>query len=147
MSQAGSASEPVEGGEDAVEQLADRLAAEERPVVRDDAAKRVDERVLELRGRDRREPVAAELLQLRPDLRRAVRGDELRRLHRPRQPARDHAVERDPREQLARRLGLRSALVGQRNRLGRHGTARVVEVGHRAVAHEVDPAAGRLGHR
>ena len=96
------------------------------------------------RRRDRREPVAAELLQLRPDLRRPARGDELRRLHRPRQPARDHAVERDPREQPARRLGLGSALVGQRHRLGRHGAARVVEVGHGAVAHEVDPAARSL---
>ena len=99
------------------------------------------------RRRDRREPVAAELLQLRPDLRRRVRGNELGRLHRPRQPACDHAVERDPREQPARRLCLGSSLVGQRNGLGRHGPAGVVEVGHRAVAHEVDPAAGGLGHR
>ena len=47
--------EAIERGEDAVEELADRLAAEEALLVRDDAAERVDERLLALVERDRGE--------------------------------------------------------------------------------------------
>ena len=46
--------QPVDGREDAVEQLADGLAAEKPLVVGDDAVERADERLLELVRRDRR---------------------------------------------------------------------------------------------
>ena len=52
---AGVSEQALERGEDAVEELPDRLAAEEALVVRDDSAERVHELVLELVGRDRRE--------------------------------------------------------------------------------------------
>ena len=53
--------EALERGEDAIEELADRLAAQEPRLVRDDAAEGVDELVLERVGRDLREATAAEL--------------------------------------------------------------------------------------
>ena len=54
-------------------------------------------------GRDRGEPGRPDLPQLGPGLRLTARGDELGRLDRPRQAARDHAVERRfPRAGLGR---------------------------------------------
>src|SRR6185436_19572062 len=60
--------QPVNGGQYTVEQLADRLAAEEALVVRDDAVERADELPFELGRRDGREPVARDLPQLGPGL-------------------------------------------------------------------------------
>jgi hypothetical protein len=92
----------VERGQDAVEQLADRLASEEASLVRDDAVEGADELVLQLRGRDRREPVAGDLPQVGPRLYLPPRGDELGRLAAAGQPARDDAVEPGPVEQRTR---------------------------------------------
>ena len=140
--------QPVESGEDAVEQLADRLAAEEALLVRHDTAERVHERGLELSGSDRREPVAADLAQLGPLLDACpgatsaavsiVRG-------RPLAITRSNAI---PASRSRAASACATALVGQRHRVGWHRVTRVVEVRDRAVTHEVDPAAhAASGHR
>ena len=102
--------EPVDRGQDAVEELADRLAAEEPLLVRDDPVERVDERLLQLVGRDRGEAVAGDLAELGPDCDLVARSDERGGLGRARQTARDDAVERRAREQEAGRLRLRPTL-------------------------------------
>jgi hypothetical protein len=55
---------------------------------------RVDERLLELVGRDRGEAVAGDLAELGPDCDLAARSDERGGLGRARQTARDDAIER-----------------------------------------------------
>ena len=144
MSQPSSATRRSSGGEDAVEELADRLAAQEARVVRDDAAERVDELALERVGRDLGEPAALDLAQLGPGLRfgagatidavSSVRGRPLVR-------ARGRA--RSPRERVCDRRGLRDALLVQRHLARVHGRAVLAEVGHLGVAHEVEAAAHR----
>ena len=52
MSQLSVGEQPVDSREHAIEELADRLPAEEALVERDDSAERVDELLLELFGRD-----------------------------------------------------------------------------------------------
>ena len=117
----------VDGGQDTVEQLADRLAAEEALVVRDDAVERADELPFELGRRDRREPVARDLSQLRPGLHFVPGRDEGRRLDGPGQVARDHPVERRPLEERPRRpppvdAPRRSAGRRRGRRAGRHAS-------------------------
>ena len=107
--------EPLDRREHAVEELADRLAAEEPLLVRHDAAEGADERLLELVRRDRRELRAHDLAELGPALDSwpgatsaavwSVRG-------------RPEAITRssvDAVEQRARRLGLLAALRGERD--------------------------------
>ena len=127
----------LERGEDAVEELAERLAAEEARVVRDDAAEGADERVLELVLGDRAQIGALDLAQLRPGLRLAP-GHDARRLDRAGEPARDHAVEGDARERLGGGTRLLAAVRRQRDVVGGHGLSGLVEVRHLAVAHEVE---------
>ena len=90
--------EPLDRWDDAVEELADRLAAEEALLVRDDTPERMDERALELVLRDRGEARATDLAQVGPRLDGVSRRHERRGLHRSWKPARDDAVERDPAE-------------------------------------------------
>ena len=138
--------EPVDRRQHAVEELTDRLPAEEALLVRDDPVQRVDERLLELVGRDRGEAVAGDLAELGPDCDLAARSDERGGLRRARQTARDDAIERRAREQEAGRLRLPPALGGERDLVGRNRPAVPVEVGDGAVPHQVDPPArGRPG--
>ena len=95
-----SAQQPVERRQHPVPQLADRLAAEEARLVRHDAAEGVHERVLELLLGDRAEVAAADLAELRPLLDLVLGRDDPRRLDRPRQVAREHAIEDDLLERL-----------------------------------------------
>ena len=74
------------------------------------------ERALELVLRDVGEPAALELAQLRPGLGLVRRRDDAGRLERARQPARDHAVEGDPGEGVARGAGLLDARGRERDR-------------------------------
>ena len=113
--------QPVDGGQHPVEQLADRLAAEEALVVRDDAVERTDECLLELCRRDRGEPVAHDLAQVGPCLNLVPRRDEGGRLDRAEQTARDHAVERRPLEKRGGGLRLPPALGRQRDVVGGDG--------------------------
>ncbi len=85
----------VDRRENPVEELADRLAAEEALGVRDDSPECLHELLLELVGGDRGQPVAAELAQLGPRLDLGGRCDDARRLDRARERAREDAVELD----------------------------------------------------
>jgi hypothetical protein len=106
----------------AVERLPQRLAAEE-PLRLVAHLQRADERHLELVRRDRVEAAAAPLRELGPELDFASRRDELRRLARARQVARDDEVERDACERRPRRLRLLAPACGQRHRLRPHRLA------------------------
>ena len=132
--------QPLDGGQHTVEQLADRLTAEEALVVRDDAVERADELHFELGRRDGREPVARDLSELRPGLHFFAGRDEGRSLDGPRQVARDHPVERRPLEEGRGGRRLSTPLGGQRDIVGGDGPAVTVEVGNGTVAHQVDPA-------
>ena len=106
----------LEGGEDAVEELADRLSAEEPLLVRDHAAERVDELALERVRRNLREAAALDLAQLGPGLRLAAGRDDCRGLERAREAAAEHAVELDAGERRCDALACStpSALSGPR---------------------------------
>ena len=101
-------------GSDAVEERADRLAAEKRGVLGNDVAKGVGEGVLELVLGDVGEAAGLELAEVGPGLRLEVGRDDARGLHRSRQAARDHAVELDPAEH--RRSGVRLVAPGDGER-------------------------------
>ena len=108
--------QPLERRQDAVEQLAERLAAEEarRLVV---GPERADERPLPLRLRDVAQPAAAPLRELGPGLDLARGRDDRGGLDRARQAARDDAVEGDAGERSPRGLGLLAAGGGERDLL------------------------------
>ena len=130
--------ESLQGGMDAVERLAERLAAEEALGFVGDP-QRSHERALELLGRDRVEPATAPLGELRPALDLVAGRDELRGLGRAREVARDDEVELDPGQGLAGRDRLRPAGLGQRDLLGADRSAGVVDVRHLGVPHQVEP--------
>src|SRR5439155_6966696 len=92
--------QPFERRQDAIPERRDRLAAEEGRVVRYDATEGVHEGLLELVAGDVGEPASPKLLQLRPALDLALGRDDLRRLDRSCQSARDDAVEGDVLEDL-----------------------------------------------
>ena len=71
--------QPVDRGQNAVEERADRLAGEEAGVLGNDAAKGVGERALELVLGDVGEAAGLELAQVRPGLGLEVRRDDASR--------------------------------------------------------------------
>ena len=103
----------LERGKDAVEELPDRLAAEEALLERDDAAKRMDELLLEPLDGYLRQPPSAQLAQVRPLLDLRLGRNDSCGFEGARQAAREHAVERHAGEEVTRRLGLRATLVVQ----------------------------------
>jgi hypothetical protein len=137
--------ERLESGQDAVEQLADGLPAEEALLVRDDAPEGMDELVLELVRGDVREPRALELTQRGPDLdlELVASSHDLRGLHRAWERARQDTVERDGLEERARGLRLCASFLGQTDLVLARRPAAAAEVRDRAVTHEVQAAAHR----
>ena len=100
--------QPVERGHDAVEQRADRLSAEKRRLRRDRRrGTRAAKAGLEVVVADVAEPAGLELAEVRPRLRLDAGRNDPGRLLGARQAARDDAVERDARQRLGRRAGLR----------------------------------------
>ena len=89
---------------------------------------------------NRGERGALQLPQLGPRLRRVPGRDDGGGLGRARQAGDDHPVELDAVEQRAGGLGLLATGRRERHVVLRHGPPVVVEVRHRAVAHQVEPA-------
>jgi aminoglycoside phosphotransferase (APT) family kinase protein len=135
--------EPAEGGHDAVEQLADRLAAEEARIVRDHSAEGVDELLAQEIRWDLGEAAALELAELGPRLRLDVRCDDRGGLEGPRKAARHDAIELDAAEGLGHCPCLRDALLVQRHLRRIDRGAVVGEVRHFRMAHEIEPPAHR----
>ncbi len=140
------ADEPLEGGDDAVEELADRLAAQEARLVRNHSPERMHELALERVRRDVGEPAALDLAKLGPGLGIELRRDDRGRLERARQPARHDAVDLDAAERLGHGRRLRDPFLVQGHLRRVHGHSVLGEVGHLGVAHQVQAAAHAL-HR
>ena len=124
---------------DAVERLAERLAAEEagRLVLH---LERADERGFELLRWDRVEPPAAPLGEFGPQLDLAAGRDDLGRLARAWQIAGDDEVECGRRERVASGGRLLTAAGRQRYVLRLHRRSRLVDVRHLGVPHQDQPA-------
>jgi aminoglycoside phosphotransferase (APT) family kinase protein len=132
--------EALERREHPLEQVADRLAPEEPLVERDRPPEGAHELRLELVWRNVGEGPASELAQIRPVLDLCGRCDDARGLSRAWKAACQDTVECDLREELARRLGLREAVLVQLNLVLTGGSACRVEVGDSSVPHEIEPS-------
>ena len=95
--------ETLDRREHSIEELSDRLAAQEPRLVGDDAPEGVDELMLECVGRDLRQTPAAELREFRPALGLDVWCDDGRGLERARESARQHPIELDAGQRLGSR--------------------------------------------
>ncbi len=133
--------QPIEGGEGPIEELADRLAAQEAGVVRNDASERVDELALERVGRDLGEPASLDLAELGPRLDLGFGRHDGGGLERPREPAAHDPIEVDARERGRRGASLRATLLGQRHLQRIHRRSVLREVGDLGVTHEIEAAA------
>src|SRR5581483_4766288 len=128
--------------QDAVEQLADRLAAEERRLERHDAAERGGHHLLHLDGVEAADVAAFDLAQRVAALRLELGRDDARGFRRAREAARDDAVEADAAERRRGGLGLAATELGEPDLL----RVDPLEVAHLRMAHQVDAPPPRRGH-
>ena len=128
--------DPLERGQDPVECLAERLAAEEALVLLRDR-QRPDERLLELVRRHGVQPSAAPLRELGHTLWLDTRRDDRGRLSGSRQRARDDEIELDAGESAVCRGGLLVATLRQQHDLG----IGLADVGDLGVPHQIQAPA------
>jgi hypothetical protein len=130
--------QPLERRQDAVEERADRLAAEEARLLGDDVAEDAGERLLDVFVRNVAEPAGPELAEIGPRLRLDPGRNDPRRLERALEVARDRSVESEAGQGFVHRPCLFLALAGERDGFGPHRPTVGLEIRDLRVAHEVD---------